>query len=128
MGFDEGLADRVRCALESKRGVTETKMFGGLAFLLNGKMLCGIVKDELMVRLGPDREREVRAEAHVRPMDFTGRPLKGFVFVAAEGLDEATSVERWVSEALRFAAKGGQARAKKAVAPSSKQKKGGRGR
>ena len=85
MAYDEKLADRIRQAVGPRGDVTEKKMFGGLAFLLDGKMFCGIVKDDLMVRVGPERYEAALAEAHVRPMDFTGRPMNGYVYVGRGG-------------------------------------------
>ena len=102
MAFDEALAERVRSALAGEEGVTERKMFGGLAFMLDGHMSCGIVGEELMLRLGPEGAAAALERPHVRPMDFTGRPLKGMVFVAPEGLRGA-ALRRWVDEAAAFA-------------------------
>ncbi len=86
MAFDEKLADRVRSILRERNDVVERKMFGGLAFLIRGNMCCGIVGTDLMVRVGADQHESALAEAHARPMDFTGRPSKGMVYVGAEGL------------------------------------------
>ena len=94
MSYDETLAERIRKALEHRRDVTEKKMFGGLAFLLEGSMFCGIVKDELMVRVGTARYEEALTEPHVRPMDFTGRPARGYVFVAPPGLGATVTSRR----------------------------------
>jgi len=77
-------------------------MFGGLAFLQRGKMFCGIVKDELMVRVGPERYEESLREAHVRPMDFTGRPMKGYVFVESAGCRTNKEVRTWVKRGANF--------------------------
>jgi TfoX/Sxy family transcriptional regulator of competence genes len=96
MAYDEDLAARVRRVLARRRGVTEKKMFGGLAFMVGGNMCCGIVRDELMVRVGPERYEEALTDAHVRPMDFTGRPMKGMIFVEAEGCRADKDLERWV--------------------------------
>ena len=74
-------------------------MFGGLAFLLDGRMFCGIVKRELMVRVGPQRYAEALAVPHARPMDFTGRPMKGMVYVAAAGL-RGPALDRWVERGI----------------------------
>jgi TfoX/Sxy family transcriptional regulator of competence genes len=104
MSYDEGLADRIRDVVASQAGVGERQMFGGIAFLLGGKMFCGIVKDELMVRVGPDRHAEALRQPHVRPMDFTGRPMKGYVFVAPSGYESDAALEKWVSWALEFVA------------------------
>lgn len=101
MAYDETLAERVRGVLEDNERVTERKMFGGLAFMLDGHMFCGIVKDELMLRLGPEGEDAALDRPHVRPMDFTGRPMSGMVFVAQDGLRGA-ALRRWVEEAAAF--------------------------
>ena len=93
MAYDETLADRVRAVLSGRPGLTEKKMFGGLSFLLHSSMACGIVKDELMVRVGPDGYDEALAQPHARLMDFTGRPMKGMVYVARDGLEALLSRE-----------------------------------
>lgn len=109
MAYDEALADRIRRAVGPRPDVIEKKMFGGLAFLLGGKMFCGIVKEELMVRVGPERYEAALAEAHVRPMDFTGRPMEGYLFVAASGTKTEKAIRRWVELGAAFVAalKGG---------------------
>ena len=96
MSYDERLAERIRKALRNKRGVVEKEMFGGVAFLLGGRMFCGIVKDDLMVRVGPDRHAEALGEPHVRPMDFAGRPMKGYVYVAPAGCKADAALAKWV--------------------------------
>lgn len=105
MAFDEDLAERVREALPDDQAgrVSERRMFGGLAFLLDGHMFVGIVGQELMVRLGPGGATEALQREHVREMDFTGRPSKGMVFVQPAGL-QGDALERWVRDALTFAA------------------------
>ena len=102
MPYDEKLAERVRVAVSAGQGVTERKMFGGLAFMIEGHMFCGVVKDELMLRLGPEGADAALERPHVRPMDFTGRPMAGMVFIAADGLRGGT-LRRWVNEAAAFA-------------------------
>lgn len=102
MAYDESLAGRVRTAVASRRGVGERKMFGGLAFLLNGKMFCGVLGEELMLRLGREAGTAALKRTHVRPMDFTGRPMSGYVFVGARGVSTAAAVERWIEQAVRF--------------------------
>lgn len=104
MAYDEKLADRIRQAVGPRSGVTEKKMFGGLAFLLDGKMFVGVSKDELMVRVGPEGHDAALAKANVRPMDFTGRPMKGYVFVRAKGVKSTKDVKRWVDQAAGFVA------------------------
>ncbi|MDP2674691.1 MAG: TfoX/Sxy family protein [Dehalococcoidia bacterium] len=74
MAYDEELAERVRRALAGRKGISEKKMFGGIAFMLGGNMFCGIVKDQLMVRVGPERYDDALSRPHARPMDFTGPP------------------------------------------------------
>jgi hypothetical protein len=101
MAYDEALADRLRDALAGERGVTERKMFGGLAFMVGGHMACGIVKGELMLRLGAEGADDALERPHVRPMDFTGRPLSGMVFVEPEGLRGA-ALGLWVAQAVAF--------------------------
>ena len=96
MAYDEKLAERIRRAVGPRADVTEKKMFGGVAFLLDGKMFVGIVKDELMVRVGPERHAEAIARPHARTMDFTGRPMVGYVFVAAPGVVGDRAVAAWV--------------------------------
>ncbi len=104
MAYDDRLADRIREALGPRPDVTEKKMFGGVAFLLDGKMFVGIVKDDLMVRVGPDRYEAALAETHVRPMDFTGRPMNGYVFVGPSGAKTAKAVKKWVDQGAAFVA------------------------
>ena len=103
MAFDEKLADRVRLALSGTRGVTEKRMFGGLCFLINGNMCCGIVGDTLMARVGPDVYEAALARPHAREMDFTGRVLTGMVYVAPEGVGTKRSLEAWVRRCMEFA-------------------------
>ncbi|MBM3216980.1 TfoX/Sxy family protein, partial [Candidatus Poribacteria bacterium] len=85
MPYDENLAERIRRVVAGRHGVTEKRMFGGLAFLLDGKMFCGIANSDLMVRVGPERYEAALSLPHVRPMDFTGRPMTGYVYVGPEG-------------------------------------------
>ena len=102
MAYDEALADRVRTLLAEEDGLSERKMFGGLAFMLHGNMACGIVKDELMLRLGPEGADAALDRPHVRQMDFTGRPMTGMVFVALAGL-EGDSLDELVKHAVAYA-------------------------
>ncbi|NNL64924.1 MAG: TfoX/Sxy family protein [Myxococcales bacterium] len=104
MAFDEGLAQRIRETLAEREGVVERKMFGGLAFLLNGNLCVGVVADELMVRVGPDAYEAALAEPHARAMDFTGRPMKGLVYVGCEGFEADADLERWIARGSGFAA------------------------
>jgi hypothetical protein len=104
MAYDEGLAQRVREHLETRDDVSEKRMFGGLAFLLAGNMSVGVNGDDLMVRVGPNAYRETIALEHAREMDFTGRPLTGFVYVGVEGVESDTDLAAWVSRGVAFAA------------------------
>ena len=101
-GYDEKLAARIRKTLGRRREVSEKEMFGGLAFLLRGKMFCGITKGVLMVRIGPARYEEALSKPNVRPMDFTGRPMTGYVFVDPPGLRSEASLAKWVTQATAF--------------------------
>lgn len=103
MAFSEPLADRVRTVLARRRGIDEKRMFGGVAFLVNGHMFCGVNKDDLVVRVGPDAWAEALSRKHARPMDFTGRPLSGYVYVAPQGVRTAPSLKSWVDRGLKFA-------------------------
>jgi TfoX/Sxy family transcriptional regulator of competence genes len=102
VAYDEELADRVRVVLADEPGLTERKMFGGLAFMIGGNMACGIVQDELMLRLGAEGADAALDEPHVREMDFTGRPMTGMVYVERADLDDA-GLRRWVERAAAFA-------------------------
>ena len=86
MAYDESLAHRVRKMLAPVGDITERKMFGGLAFMLGGNMCCCVDQSNLVVRTGPDRYEDSLERPHVRVFDFTGKPMRGFVYVAAEGV------------------------------------------
>ena len=103
MAYDEELAERVRRALAPREGLSEKKMFGGIAFMLRGNMCCGIVRDQLMVRVGPERYDDALARPHARPMDFTGRAMRGMVYVTPEGLRSDTDLSVWLQRGLEFA-------------------------
>jgi TfoX/Sxy family transcriptional regulator of competence genes len=83
-------------------GLTERQMFGGLAFLVRGNMCCGIIGDELMVRVGPEHYTASLAQPHAREMDLTGRAMKGMVYVAEEGIREDLQLQSWVARGLEF--------------------------
>ena len=103
MAYDETLASRVRQILSPVTGFSEKKMFGGLCFLIHRNMCCGVLKDELVLRLDPERAHDLLSRPYTRPMDFTGRPMKGFVFIEAKGLRTARQLRDWVSMARSFA-------------------------
>lgn len=102
MSYDEGLAQRLREALQSHRGITEKKMFGGLAFMSRGYMFVGIIGDMLMARTGPEYYQQALSRPHVRVMDFTGKPMKGYVFVDPPGFESDAALADWVERCHRF--------------------------
>lgn len=104
MAYHEALAERVRSVLAERDDVTEQKMFGGIAFMIGGRMAVGVVHDDLMVRVGPDAHDDAVTRSHVRPMDFTGRPMRGFVYVAPAGVVGDPELQRWVEAGASFAA------------------------
>jgi TfoX/Sxy family transcriptional regulator of competence genes len=103
MAYDEGLATRVRDVIGDRPGLAEKKMFGGLAFLLNGNMACGVRGDDLMVRMDPDASDAALAERGARPFDMTGRPMQGWLLVSADGHAEDDDLGRWVARGLDYA-------------------------
>ena len=118
MAYDAGLAERMRELLVGRRGVIEKAMFGGVAFLLDGKMFVGIAKSELMVRVGPEAYEDALRDPHARTMDFTGRPMRGYVFVAPAGFEEDEALARWID---RSAAHVATLPAKEAKRPAAKR-------
>jgi TfoX/Sxy family transcriptional regulator of competence genes len=105
MAYDEGLAERVRGALDDQPGLSEKQMFGGIAFLVKGHMSVGIVQDKLMIRVGPEEYDRTLKERHARRMDFTGRPMKGFVYVVPSGYESDADLARWVGLGVSYAAR-----------------------
>ncbi|MER7815814.1 TfoX/Sxy family protein [Streptomyces sp. NPDC096153] len=104
MAFDEGLAERIRARLGADPGITQKRMFGGLAFLHEGNMAVGVIGDELMVRVGPDATEAALARPGTRPFDFTGRPMRGWVVVAPSAVSEDEALADWVDQGHTFAA------------------------
>lgn len=104
MAYDEELAARIRNRLDDPLGVSEKKMFGGVAFMVYGNMSVGIVGRVLMVRLGQAEYEKALKEPFVRPMDFTGKPLKGFVYVDPEGIETDKQLDGWLDRARAFVA------------------------
>jgi TfoX/Sxy family transcriptional regulator of competence genes len=103
MPYDEKLAERVRAIFQSDLSYTEKKMFGGICFMVGHNMAVGVTGSELMVRPGPLNFEAALALPHARPMDFTGRPMKGFVYVEADGLATDTALAAWVERGAAFA-------------------------
>jgi hypothetical protein len=112
MAYDEKLAERIRRAFGKRPDVVERKMFGGLTFLCRGRMCSGIVGTDLMVRVGDAEFDAVMRGRHVRPMDFTGKPLRGFVYVSPPGFRTAAALRTWL-------ARGERAADQKAAGPAS---------
>lgn len=102
MAYDEKLAQRVRSLIVKHKGMSEKKMFGGIAFLLFGKMCCGVLKDDLVVRIGFEDYERALNKPHVRPMDFTGQPMKGYVYVGPEAIRTARSLQAWLDKSIGF--------------------------
>ena len=104
MAYDEALAERIRIALRGRDDVAERKMFGGITFMVAGKMACGVIHEDLMVRVGPESHDAAVAEPHTRPMDFTGRPMRGMVYIEPAGVTADSELTRWVDWAVRVVA------------------------
>ena len=103
MAHDDGLSQRIREMLENEPCVDEKRMFGGLAFMVNGNMSVGVTNADLMVRVGPDDYESALAEPYARPMDFTGKPLRGFVYVDAKGYESDEGLAKWVDKGVSYA-------------------------
>jgi hypothetical protein len=104
MAFDTALADRIRKRLARRKGVAEKRMFGGIAFLVNGNMCVGVHGNDMIVRLDPADTERALAERHTKVFDLTGRPVKGWILVQPKGLATAASLGKWVTRGLAFAA------------------------
>ena len=104
MAYNEHLADRIRRVFEEKKvhNIEEKKMMGGLTFMVNNKMCIGIVKEDLMVRLNPELHDDMVQKTGARTMDFTSKPMRGYIFVAPEGVDKDLDLESWIEIALTF--------------------------
>ncbi|MEZ4769887.1 MAG: TfoX/Sxy family protein [Caldilineales bacterium] len=103
MAYDEGLAQRVREVLADEAGLTEKRMFGGIAFMLDGNMACGVSGDELMLRVGTDGFDALLSEPGVRIFDMSGRPMKGWLLVSAGATAEDDDLAGWVRRGVTFA-------------------------
>jgi len=103
MAYDENLADRIKRVLVQKKvQFTEKKMMGGLCFMVDDKICVGIVKNDLMARIDPESHQDALTKVGCRDMDFTGRPMKGYVFVEPKGVDAESDLEYWTQQCLDF--------------------------
>jgi TfoX/Sxy family transcriptional regulator of competence genes len=102
MAYDEGAAQRIREILQDRLDIEEKEMFGGIAFLLGGNMTCGVIQDDLIIRVGPEAYELSVSQAHARPFDFTGRPMKGWILIAPDGYASDEDLESWVKRGLAF--------------------------
>ena len=102
MSYDEKTADRVRRILSERTDAVEKKMFGGLCFMVNGNMCCGLTHTAFMIRVGPDRYEDALAQSHARPMDFTGRALTGMVYVDPAGYRTDAALAKWIARGVDF--------------------------
>lgn len=102
MEFENDLERRIRGILSDKLHLETRKMFGGVCFLLRGHMLCGIAKGKFVARIGPDAYEEALQEPHVLPMDFTGKPLKGMVYVLPAGIQTNAVLTNWIDRSIEF--------------------------
>ena len=103
MAYDEGLARRIQGIMVGLPGTIEKKMFGGVGYMLRGNMACGVNGDDLIVRVGPEGYEEALTKAHTKEFDMTGRPMKGWVVVTADGVESDDQLEAWVQQGVGFA-------------------------
>ena len=103
MAYCEELAERVRGIMGGHDGYSERNMFGGVCCMINGNMACGVINDDLMLRISPETAEKLLKEPHVREMDFTGRPMKGMVYVGSEATESDEDLSYWVDIAIKFA-------------------------
>ena len=102
--LNEELVDLVRQTIGPRQDIAEKRMFGGVAFLLEGKMSCGVVGEDLMLRISPEDFEAGLGEAHTRPMDFTGRPMRGFLYLARACWQDRKNRKRWIDGGIAYAA------------------------
>lgn len=102
MTFNELTASKIRTAMKDTPGLSERNMFGGVSFMLEGNMCCGVIEDSLVVRVGPHAYEAALREPHTRPMDFTGRPLNGFVYVERAGYETPRALNTWIERGVAF--------------------------
>ena len=103
MPYDEDLEGRIRDVLDQQPGLVAKKMFGGVGFMVHGNMACGVHKDMLIVRVGPDAYEQTMQYPHTRPFDMTGRAMKGWVMVEPSGFESDPDLKNWIEQGLNFA-------------------------
>ncbi|HLK20019.1 MAG TPA: TfoX/Sxy family protein [Bryobacteraceae bacterium] len=103
MAYDAHLADRIRSILYGMAKFSEKRMFGGLTFLVDGKMCCGVLNTDLVLRLTPEHAARALSQPHTRLMDFTGKPMKSMIYVSAAGTDSGEALEAWIRSAVELA-------------------------
>jgi TfoX/Sxy family transcriptional regulator of competence genes len=102
MTYDEKVAERLTKLFAEHKGVVEKKMFGGIAYMFREHMCVGVVDDLLMVRVGPEQYERALSDAHTRTMDFTGKPMKGYVYVEPAGFKTEKNLRKWVQKGINF--------------------------
>jgi TfoX/Sxy family transcriptional regulator of competence genes len=102
VAYDEKLADRVREIVQESVQPVEQKMFGGVAFMVGGHMCVGVIKENLVLRLGGEEADVALKDPNVRPMDFTGRPMKNFLYVSPKGTKTEKSLRKWIDKGLAY--------------------------
>lgn len=121
MSYDEKLADRIRAVLAKQdKDVVERKMFGGICFMVAGAMCCGVLNDDLIVKIEREKNDEALAQPHARPFDFSGRPMAGILYVAPKGVATAAQLKKWIDRGLAYVATDPKKAKKKAVASRKK--------
>ena len=103
MAYNEKLADRIRAKLKGTRGLTEKKMFGGVGFMVNGNLACGVNQQDMIARLSDTDSEAALKRPHVRVFDMTGRPMKGWIVVEAPGVATDKTLQGWIDKSLAFA-------------------------
>lgn len=103
MAYDERLAERIRALLAARGSFEERQMFGGIAFMVNGRMACGVLKQDLVAHVAREDHDKALARPHARLMDFTHRPMKGFLYVAPPGVKTTVSLRSWVNQCADYA-------------------------
>jgi TfoX/Sxy family transcriptional regulator of competence genes len=103
MAYNEKLAQQVKAEIGKLPGFTEKKMFGGIAYLVNGNMACGVNGENLIVRVGPEKHAEAEKRPHTKSYDMTGRPMKGWIAVDAKGREKDQELKSWIDMGIKFA-------------------------